>query len=114
MPAQFETLVGVVDLLRPPYPRPTAEEIALEIDHRLSEGRGDGWRYESLPPDREALPRALEEIQHPSEIFTADPRLREDLLAEIVEIAYGHPEVQFAIGYVGFADAQGWRAEGPE
>lgn len=107
--SQFKFLVGVVDLLRPPYPHPTAEEIACEIDARLAQGTGDGWRYDGLAPDRHAIATMLDALCEPSEILVGDPRLREDLLAEVTEIAYAHPEVQFAIGYVGFADAQGWR-----
>jgi hypothetical protein len=109
-PDQFHRLVEWVDELRPPYPRPTAHEIALEIDRRLSRGDGDGWRYDILPPDREAFALALDEKVTPEQAT----RFREDLLAEVTEIAYAHPEVQYALGYVGFADAYGWRNEGRE
>ena len=107
---QFRRLVEWVDELRPPYPRPTAHEIALEIDRRLCRSEGDGWRYEVLPPDREAFALVLDGKATREQAA----RLREDLLAEVTEIAYAHPEVQFAIGYVGFADGYGWRSEGRE
>lgn len=107
---QFQHLTELIEELRPPYPRPTAHEIALEIDRRLAQNQGDGWRYEVLPPDREAYVLALEGKPSPEQAR----RFREDLLTEVTEIAYSHPEVQFAIGYLGFADAQGWRSEGRE
>lgn len=106
----FRALVRWIEELRPPYPHPTAEEIALEIDRRLSRGDGDGWRYAGLPPDREAFLLVLEGRATPEQAT----QFREDLLAEVTEIVYAHPEVQFAIGYVGFADAEGWRSEGRE
>jgi len=35
-------------------PHPAAPKIAAAIDHRLAEGRTDGWRYDDMPPDPEA------------------------------------------------------------
>ena len=40
-----------------PIPRAPA------VDQRLAEGRADGWRYDALPPDREALRLGLGGIQ---------------------------------------------------
>lgn len=105
--ARFQSLVRLVEELRPPYPRPTAEEIALEIDRRLARGEGDGWRYDILPPDREAFELALDGWATSAQW----DRFREEVLCEVTEIAYAHPEVQLAIGYIGFADAHGWRIE---
>jgi hypothetical protein len=124
--AQFGTLVAVVDVLRPPYPRPTAAEIAQEIDARLAAGESDGWRYAPMPPDDEAYARGLDHLtaefakRTPEAVVRAlaagetrwpdvdARRFFEELLVEVVEIAYSHPVVQDAIGYDGFADAQGW------
>ena len=39
-------------------------------------------------------------------------RFFEELLAELVECYYSHPQVQDEIGYVGYADAHGWQAVG--
>jgi hypothetical protein len=125
-PSQFDALVAVSEVLRPPYPRPTAREIAQEIDARLAASESDGWRYAPMPPDDEAYARGLDRLA--SEFAKRAPaavvetlaagalgwpdvdarRFFEELLVEVVEIAYSHPVVQDAIGYDGFADAQGW------
>lgn len=124
-PEPFATLVALVDRLRPPYPRPTAREIALRIDRRLTDGTGDGWRYDALPPDPEAyakglaalaqegplddgLIRRLQRGETTAEWPVSPVRFLQDLLSEVVTYAYSQPEVQDAIGYVGYADAKGW------
>jgi choline dehydrogenase-like flavoprotein len=50
----------------------------------------------------------------PGDIWkTIDPkRFFEELLAEVVEIYYSHPLSQEEIGYVGMADARGWKRFG--
>ncbi|MGV3615970.1 MAG: gluconate 2-dehydrogenase subunit 3 family protein [Fimbriimonas sp.] len=131
-PRQFETLVIAVEALRPPYPHPSARRIAFEIDRRIAEGRGDGWRYHGMPTDGETYARGLDLMD--AELRTGDPaaalrrvqrgeapwsgldprRFFEELLVEVTEIVYSHPEVQAAIGYVGFADGDGWHALGPD
>ena len=125
----FETLVLLVERLRPPYPRPTAREIALRIDWRLADGPGDGWRYDSMPPDTEAFAQGLAALRAEGTIeddlvrrlqrgetkvhWPLPPeRFMEDVLTEVVTYAYAHPEVQDAIGYVGYADAKGWNGIG--
>lgn len=52
---------GTYELLRAVaariYPQPDREppiELAPTVDKRLSEGDSDGWRYDSMPPDRES------------------------------------------------------------
>jgi choline dehydrogenase-like flavoprotein len=42
------------------------------------------------------------------------PRFFEELLAELAECYYSDPISQEEIGYVGMADARGWRAIGPD
>ena len=50
-----------------PLPWPPA------VDQRLAEGRADGWRYDALPPDREAYRLGLGGIQEiAQELFQAD------------------------------------------
>ncbi|MCI1190108.1 gluconate 2-dehydrogenase subunit 3 family protein [Hymenobacter sp. DH14] len=44
---------------RPDQPIP----LAPAVDQRLAEGRADGWRYDALPPDREAYRMGLGGIQ---------------------------------------------------
>lgn len=50
----FELLLAVAARLLPQPDRPVPIELAPAIDARLAEGRSDGWRYDVLPPDREA------------------------------------------------------------
>ncbi|MDB5233034.1 MAG: hypothetical protein JWR44_27 [Hymenobacter sp.] len=43
------------------------------MDQRLADGRADGWRYDALPPDREALRMGLGGIQEIAQaLFQAD------------------------------------------
>ena len=133
--AAFATLVALCARLRPHTFRPTAQEIALGIDDRLAAGKGDGWRYDALPGDREAFEtglrafdaetkgldgetmddviRALQKGETRTEWPFSASRFLEDVLAEVVGLAYSHPSVQSAIDYVGYADAAGWKAIGP-
>ncbi|MDQ2794066.1 MAG: gluconate 2-dehydrogenase subunit 3 family protein [Bacteroidota bacterium] len=48
-----------------PQPDRADQPIALApaVDQRLAEGRADGWRYDALPPDREAYRMGLGGIQ---------------------------------------------------
>lgn len=140
----FATLVAVCELLRPPYERPTALEIALGLDARVF-GESDGWRYDALPPDAEAYERGLGALdaeacalegkgfsalgsEEASRLIrlaqkgeTTAPewegvppmRFFEELLAGLAVFVYSRPWAQDAIGYVGYADARGWRQIGP-
>ena len=49
------------------FPQPDRPEqpiaLAPAVDQRLAEGRADGWRYDALPPDREAYRLGLGGIQ---------------------------------------------------
>ena len=57
--AEFATLVAVCARLLPPGTSPTPAEGAIQINARLAEGRGDGWRFDRLPPDAEAYRAGL-------------------------------------------------------
>jgi hypothetical protein len=46
-------------LVSPGDERPAPDELARCIDDRLADGKGDGWRYDTLPPDGEAYRRGL-------------------------------------------------------
>ena len=73
-PETFALLEAVVGRLFPQPDRPE-QPIALApaVDQRLAEGRADGWRYDALPPDREALRMGLGGIQEISQtLFQAD------------------------------------------
>lgn len=114
-------------------PDPGAVDIAGGIDTRLSQGKTDGWRYDSQAPDGKAYKQGLTEINNCAlerhdrpftelrpegqdgvllEAQRGSPRFFEDLLAETVEVYYSHPLAQAEIGYEGFADAHGWLLDG--
>lgn len=63
-PETFALLETVATCLFPQPDRPK-QPIALApaVDQRLAEGRADGWRYDALPPDREAYRLGLGGIQ---------------------------------------------------
>ena len=63
-PEAYALLEAVAARLFPQPDRPT-QPIALApaVDQRLAEGRADGWRYDALPPDREAYRLGLGGIQ---------------------------------------------------
>lgn len=104
---EFATLqAACVRLLPSVAGCPAPELFAYAIDQRLADGKGNGWRYDALPPDGEAYReglRALREGSPPS------PRFEEELLTELCEAYYSHPTVQSSIGYIGMADARGWQ-----
>ena len=63
-PETYTLLEAVAARLFPQPDRPE-QPIALApaVDQRLAEGRADGWRYDALPPDREAYRLGLGGIQ---------------------------------------------------
>ncbi|TAN22126.1 MAG: gluconate 2-dehydrogenase subunit 3 family protein [Acidobacteria bacterium] len=69
-PGEAERLEAVVNQILPQDDRPAERRIAIvpELDKRLYEHRGPGYRYADMPPDGEAYRmglRAIEEIaQH--------------------------------------------------
>ena len=76
-PDTFALLEAVAARLIPQPDRPD-QPIALApaIDQRLAEGRADGWRYDALPPDREAYRLGLGGIQE-----IAQAQFRQDFVA---------------------------------
>ncbi len=73
-PEAFALLEAVAACLFPQPDRPD-QPIALApaVDQRLAEGRADGWRYDALPPDREAFRLGLGGVQETAQIlFTLD------------------------------------------
>ncbi len=63
-PEVFALLEAVAARLFPQPDRPAAPvPLAPAVDERLAEGRADGWRYDALPPDREAYRLGLGGIQ---------------------------------------------------
>jgi gluconate 2-dehydrogenase gamma chain len=62
-PETFRLLEAVAARLFPQPERPVPIPLAPSVDQRLAEGRADGWRYDALPPDREAYRMGLGGIQ---------------------------------------------------
>jgi hypothetical protein len=63
-PETFALLEAVAARLFPQPDRPEQPILlAPAVDQRLAEGRADGWRYDALPPDREAYRLGLGGIQ---------------------------------------------------
>ena len=73
-PETYALLEAVAARLFPQPDRPEQPiPLAPAIDQRLSEGRADGWRYDALPPDREAYRLGLGGIQEIAQsLFQAD------------------------------------------
>jgi gluconate 2-dehydrogenase gamma chain len=62
-PETYRLLEAVAARLFPQPERPVPIPLAPAVDQRLAEGRADGWRYDALPPDREAYRLGLGGIQ---------------------------------------------------
>ncbi|GAA4050939.1 hypothetical protein GCM10022409_42110 [Hymenobacter glaciei] len=63
-PETYALLEAVAARLFPQPDRPEQPiPLAPAVDQRLAEGRADGWRYDALPPDREAYRLGLGGIQ---------------------------------------------------
>jgi gluconate 2-dehydrogenase gamma chain len=72
-PETFTLLAAVAARLLPQPERENPIPLAPALDQRLAEGRADGWRYDALPPDREAFRLGLGGIQETAhELFKAD------------------------------------------
>lgn len=126
--SRIEVLDAVARLLVPLGALDDVVDLAGRLDADLARGTGDGWRYATMPTDSEALGLGLDRIEADG-LFAmqADGRLRylervrggidgwpvpsalwfEEVFAQLVQLAYGHPMVQLSIGYDGMADADG-------
>ncbi len=73
-PETFALLEAVAARLFPQPDRPEAPiALAPAVDQRLADGKSDGWRYDALPPDREAVRLGLGGIQEIAQaLFQAD------------------------------------------
>ncbi len=61
--AAFATLQAVCERLIPQAPDCEPIDLASRLDASLAEGRGDGWRFDDLPPDAEAIELGLVGIE---------------------------------------------------
>lgn len=69
---EFEILKAVCETLAPSEVMPRWF-VAQEIDKRLSENSGNGWRYAEMPPDEDAYQTGLKVLDDlAKEIFQAD------------------------------------------
>ena len=69
---EFEILKAVCETLAPSEVVP-GWFVAQEIDKRLSENAGNGWRYAEMPPDADAYKTGLKVLDDlAKEIFQAD------------------------------------------
>ncbi|RZK92758.1 MAG: gluconate 2-dehydrogenase subunit 3 family protein [Hymenobacter sp.] len=72
-PATYQLLVAVAARLFPQPERPVPIPLAPAVDDRLAQGKSDGWRYDALPPDREAYRLGLGGIEQIAQaLFKAD------------------------------------------
>ncbi|RPD50465.1 gluconate 2-dehydrogenase subunit 3 family protein [Hymenobacter sediminis] len=72
------------------YPQPDREqpiELAAVVDKRLAEGQSDGWRYDAMPPDREAYRLGLGGINQAAQALFGQPfmELTETRQDEVLE-----------------------------
>ena len=126
---QLATLRAVAARLVPLGELDAAVDAAGRLDAALAAGPGDGWRYAAMPADKEAIASGLDMLSADG-FLDLDGERRdamlarvrggldcwpipsdrwiEEVIAQLVQLAYGHPLVQLAIGYDGMADAGGW------
>jgi gluconate 2-dehydrogenase gamma chain len=72
-PETYRLLVAVAARLFPQPERPVPIPLAPSVDDRLAKGKSDGWRYDALPPDREAYRLGLGGIEQIAQaLFKAD------------------------------------------
>jgi pimeloyl-ACP methyl ester carboxylesterase len=104
-----------------------AIDLAARLDAQLAAGKGDGWRFATLPPDRDAYAKALDgladfaalagqdqqdrltwlaEGRFDRSILSADQMKQwfEDLRADLVRLWLAHPATLARIGFDGFAN----------
>ena len=62
-PGAYALLEAVAARLLPQPERATPIPLAPAVDQRLADSRGDGWRFDALPADGEALRRGLAGIE---------------------------------------------------
>ena len=143
-PEAFRILERVLSRLFPDdeHGAPGANELSLatRLERQRAHGRGNGWRYGSLPPDAKALALGLEKLdwsaQHRHRRHFVDltedradallhriqngeerwegldaSRWFEEILADATELYVSHSDTMEAISFDGFADEPaGWPA----
>ncbi|TGE09576.1 gluconate 2-dehydrogenase subunit 3 family protein [Hymenobacter fodinae] len=69
----FELLRAVAARIYPQPERTEPIELAPVVDKRLAEGDSDGWRYDAMPPDREAYRLGLGGINQAAQALFQQP-----------------------------------------
>ncbi|MCB2406567.1 gluconate 2-dehydrogenase subunit 3 family protein [Hymenobacter lucidus] len=88
--ATYELLRMVAARLFPQPDRPEPIELAPALDQRLLTGGSDGWRYDVLPPDREAYRLGLGGIRESGRVMFGAPfehltDLQQDVVLQAVQ-----------------------------
>lgn len=65
----FITLQCVCERLLPQPGRENKIDLAGSLDEMLNEGKGNGWRYNKMPPDGEAFKKGIQGINETSELM---------------------------------------------
>lgn len=96
--AETATLRAVCARLIPQPERAAPIEIASQIDARLSQGKGNGWRYDALPDDGQALRLGLRGLDESAQIlhstdFIALNEAQQDLILSAVQNEEAQGEV---------------------
>ena len=65
----FITLQCVCERLLPQPGRENKIDLAGLLDEMLAEGKGNGWRYNKMPPDGEAFKKGIQGINETSELM---------------------------------------------
>jgi hypothetical protein len=69
----YELLRAVAARIYPQPERTEPIELAPVVDKRLAEGDSDGWRYDAMPPDREAYRLGLGGINQAAQALFQQP-----------------------------------------
>ncbi|MGI8494683.1 MAG: hypothetical protein ACR2L1_05135 [Pyrinomonadaceae bacterium] len=72
--SEFEILKAVCERLAPPKVVP-GWFVAPEIDERLAENAGNGWRYAEMPPDGESYKKSLQSLNQAAQDSPGRKRL---------------------------------------
>lgn len=88
-PQTYALLQAVAARLIPQPDRPEPIDVVGGVDQRLAAGKADGWRYDAMPPDREAYRLGLGGINQAAQVlfqqpFLALPEAQQDTVLEAV------------------------------
>jgi len=88
--AERATLRAAVARLLAQPAQPIPDEMAGEIDRRLANGESDGWRYASMPPDKDAYRLGLRGLDESAHALFASPFValssdRQDQILHLVQ-----------------------------